>query len=63
MAHGSGGKATTELISSIFARYFDNPVLAKMEDAAVVPGAARLAIRSYKGLSWQGCLLILEKNH
>lgn len=44
MAHGSGGKATTELISSIFARYFDNPVLAKMEDAAVVPGAARIAM-------------------
>lgn len=44
MAHGSGGKATTELISSIFARYFDNPVLAKMEDAAVVPGAMRLAL-------------------
>jgi len=44
MAHGSGGKATTELISSVFARYFDNPVLAKMEDAAVVPGAARLAM-------------------
>lgn len=44
MAHGSGGKATSELISSIFARYFDNPVLAQMEDAAVVPGAARLAI-------------------
>jgi len=44
MAHGSGGKATTELISSIFARYFDNPILARMEDAAVVPGAARLAV-------------------
>lgn len=44
MAHGSGGKATTELISSIFARYFDNPILAKMEDSAVVPGAARIAM-------------------
>ena len=44
MAHGSGGKATTELISSIFARYFDNSILAKMEDAAVVPGAARIAV-------------------
>jgi len=44
MAHGSGGKATSDLISTIFARYFDNPVLAKMEDAAVVPGAARLAM-------------------
>ena len=44
MAHGSGGQATSELISSIFARHFDNPILAKMEDAAVVSGAARLAV-------------------
>lgn len=44
MVHGSGGKATSDLISSIFATHFDNPVLAKMEDAAVVPGAARLAM-------------------
>lgn len=44
MAHGSGGKATSDLISSIFARYFNNPVLAKMEDSAVVPGSSRIAI-------------------
>lgn len=44
MAHGSGGKATSDLIGSIFARCFDNPILAKMEDAAVVPGAARIAV-------------------
>lgn len=44
MAHGSGGKATSELISSIFARRFSNPVLARMEDSAVVPGASRLAV-------------------
>lgn len=44
MAHGSGGKATSELISTIFARYFDNPILARMEDAAVVPGASRIAM-------------------
>ena len=44
LAHGSGGKATSDLISAIFARHFDNPVLAKMEDSAVVPGAARLAV-------------------
>jgi len=44
MAHGSGGKATSELISTVFARYFDNPILARMEDAAVVPGAARIAM-------------------
>lgn len=36
MAHGSGGKATTELIGSIFAKYFKNDILDRMEDAAVL---------------------------
>lgn len=44
MAHGSGGKATSELINSIFAKHFHNPVLARMEDSAVVPGAATIAV-------------------
>lgn len=44
MAHGSGGTATAELIADIFAKWFHNPVLNRMEDAAVVPGAARLAV-------------------
>lgn len=44
MAHGSGGKATSELISNIFSKKFSNPVLAKMEDSAVVPGAQTIAI-------------------
>lgn len=44
MAHGSGGTATSELIDTVFARAFHNPVLARMEDAAVVQGASRLAV-------------------
>ena len=44
LAHGSGGKETSELIQSIFAKHFNNPVLDKMEDSAVVPGAGKLAI-------------------
>ena len=44
MAHGSGGKATGELIQDIFAKQFDNPVLQQMEDAAAVAGAPRIAI-------------------
>ena len=44
MAHGSGGKATSELISRIFAVRFDNPVLSAMEDSAVVPGAEKIAV-------------------
>ncbi|HHV31261.1 MAG TPA: hydrogenase expression/formation protein HypE [Clostridiales bacterium] len=44
LAHGSGGKATSELIHEIFANRFNNPVLAKMEDSAVVPGAETIAM-------------------
>lgn len=44
MAHGSGGKATSELIHDIFAERFQNPVLARMEDSAVVPGAPTIAM-------------------
>lgn len=44
MVHGSGGKETSELISGMFARHFENPVLCRMEDSAVVPGCATLAM-------------------
>jgi hydrogenase expression/formation protein HypE len=44
MAHGSGGRATTELIEQTFARYFKNPVLDKMEDSAVVDGSKKIAM-------------------
>ncbi|MCR5715773.1 MAG: hydrogenase expression/formation protein HypE [Lachnospiraceae bacterium] len=44
MAHGSGGRATGELIASTFAKYFNNPILNKMEDSAVVEGSGRLAM-------------------
>ena len=36
MAHGAGGKTGSELMSRIFGKYFNNDVLEKMEDAAVV---------------------------
>lgn len=35
MAHGSGGKASSELMEDIFGKYFNNEILARMEDAAV----------------------------
>ena len=44
MAHGSGGRATGDLISEVFAQAFDNPVLKAMEDAAVVPASAQIAM-------------------
>ncbi|HSE60207.1 MAG TPA: hydrogenase expression/formation protein HypE [Nitrospiraceae bacterium] len=36
MAHGSGGKAMRELIEHLFVEAFDNPLLAPLEDQAVV---------------------------
>ncbi len=44
MAHGSGGESTSNLISDVFAKHFNNEYLDKMEDSAVVPGAGRLAV-------------------
>ena len=44
MAHGSGGKATGELIEKILAGKFSNEILDAMEDCAVVPGTAQIAI-------------------
>lgn len=44
LAHGSGGKSTSELINKVFAKYFSNPVLNMMEDSAVVDGSSRIAV-------------------
>lgn len=43
MAHGSGGKASAELMKSIFGKYFSNEVLNKMEDAAVLELNGKIA--------------------
>jgi len=45
MAHGSGGQSSAQLMSEIFGKHFDNEILGKMEDAAVleVGEAARIA--------------------
>lgn len=44
LSHGSGGKATSELIDKIFAKAFSNPILNMMEDSAVVEGSSKIAI-------------------
>lgn len=44
LSHGSGGKATSELIDKIFAKSFSNPILNMMEDSAVVNSASRIAV-------------------
>jgi len=43
MSHGSGGKETNDLINSVFAKYFKNDVLDKMEDAAVIDIKGKIA--------------------
>lgn len=37
LAHGSGGKAMRELVEELFVTEFNNPLLAALEDQAVVP--------------------------
>lgn len=44
MEHGSGGRATGELIGEIFEKAFSNETLSQMEDAAVVSGSGRIAV-------------------
>jgi hydrogenase expression/formation protein HypE len=36
LAHGSGGQLGHELVEQVFARYFDNPILAELNDAAIL---------------------------
>jgi hydrogenase expression/formation protein HypE len=44
LGHGSGGKLSAELVRDVFLAAFDNPVLARMDDQAVViVNGARLA--------------------
>ena len=43
MAHGSGGKASSELMEDIFGKYFNNEILARLEDAAVLQINGKIA--------------------
>ena len=36
LAHGSGGQLAHELVDQVFIRYFGNPILAELNDAAIV---------------------------
>ena len=36
LAHGSGGQMSHELVERLFLKHFDNPTLARLDDAAVV---------------------------
>ena len=42
--YGSGGKAAHRLISDLFIRHFDNPILAAMDDAALLELSGPIAM-------------------
>lgn len=44
LAHGAGGKATRDLVEGLFLEELGNDLLMALGDAAVVPGAGRLAL-------------------
>jgi len=43
MSHGSGGKQTGDLINQIFLKHFDNNILNRLEDAAVLDIKGKIA--------------------
>jgi len=43
MSYGSGGKQTSNLINDIFLKHFDNKILNKLEDAAVLQVSGKIA--------------------
>lgn len=44
LAHGAGGKQTSELIGGLFKKYFDNPYLTADDAAVLTPPKGRMAI-------------------
>lgn len=45
LAHGSGGQLSHDLVEQLFLRYFANPVLARLDDAAILEGSLHPASR------------------
>ncbi|RUM57260.1 MAG: hydrogenase expression/formation protein HypE [Persephonella sp.] len=43
LSHGGGGEETQKLIKKLFFKYFSNPILEKMEDAAIINPNSKLA--------------------
>lgn len=44
LAHGNGGEETWTIIKDLFLKYLDDPILSKLEDAAVVPLEGHIAV-------------------
>jgi hydrogenase expression/formation protein HypE len=43
LSHGSGGKASSELMQTVFGKHFANPILDRMEDAAALHIRGKIA--------------------
>ena len=52
MGHGSGGRLSAQLIHDLFLPAFDNPILRKMDDQAVLRCRIRAHLPSLPILSW-----------
>ena len=44
LGHGSGGRLYRDLVHDVFLAHFDNPVLARLDDAAALVSAGRIAL-------------------
>ncbi len=55
LAHGSGGQLSHELMERLFLRHFDNPILARLDDAAVLEARGRRQETGYVHLA--SCIL------
>jgi len=58
LAHGSGGQLSHELVERLFLKHFDNPILAHLDDAAVLEAGGRKQEAGYVHLA--SCILNLE---
>ena len=44
LGHGSGGRLYRDLVRDVFLAHFDNPVLARLDDAAALVSPGRIAL-------------------
>ena len=44
LGHGSGGRLYRDLVHDVFLAHFDNPVLARLDDAAALVSPGRIAL-------------------
>ena len=69
MAHGAGGKQTSELIDKVFAAHFANPDLTADDAAVLTPPVGKMAVsteeisESFPSAEQLMTLHVWEQNH